>query len=62
MVISEKRNFLFGAWPIGTPFLGQKIVIFRGFSKLLGEYLLKQKAVVLKPDESKFKVIIARNV
>ena len=53
---------MFGAWPIGTPFLGQKIVIFRGFSKLLGEYLLKQKAVVLKPHESKFKVIIARNV
>ena len=44
------------------PFFRPKIVIFRGFSKLLGEYLLKQEAVVLKPHESKFMVIIARNV
>ena len=31
------------------------------FSILLGEYLLKQKAVVIKPHEWKFMAIIARN-
>ena len=31
------------------------------FSILLGEYLLKQKAVVIKPNEWKFMAIIARN-
>ena len=34
-VISEKKNVFWG-WPMGTPFLhklGQKLVIFRGFSK-----------------------------
>ena len=36
--------------------------IIRGFFHiLLGEYLLKQKVVVVKPPEWKFMAIIARN-
>ena len=35
--------------------------IIRFFHILLGDYLLKQKAVVLKPPEWKFMAIIARN-
>ena len=35
--------------------------IIRFFHILLGDYLLKQKAVVVKPPEWKFMVIIARN-
>ena len=35
--------------------------IIRFFHILLGDYLLKQKAVVVKPPEWKFMAIIARN-
>ena len=35
--------------------------IIRLFHILLGDYLLKQKAVVVKPPEWKFMAIIARN-
>ena len=37
-------------------------IIIRCFHILLGEYLLKQKVVVVKPPEWKFMAIIARNV
>ena len=40
----------------------KKQAILLGFSHiLLGHYLLKQEAVVVKPPEWKFKAIIARN-
>ena len=38
----KKNCFLLCAWPLGTPFLhnlGQKMVIFRGFSKVFLELL-----------------------
>ena len=35
--------------------------IIRFFHILLGDYLLKQEAVVVKPPEWKFMAIIARN-
>ena len=43
-----KKCFLFWAWPMGTPFLyklGQKIVIFGGFSNFFENYRVTIKAI-----------------
>ena len=40
LFLKKKKVFLFWAWPMGTPFvqkLGQKMVIFRGFSKYFSQ-------------------------
>ena len=40
LFLQKKNCFLFWVWPIGTPFLhklGQKIVIFKGFSNFFSE-------------------------
>ena len=39
----------------------KQAISFRFFCILLGDYLLKQEAVVVKPPEWKFMAIIARN-